>query len=417
MSETTAGERGGAIRPMTPGVEISLGVLTWLAPMLVIALLVALHPERRSVTPVYHAASAAWWTGKDLYRGLGYHYLPQFALLFLPFHWLPVPVGDIVWRFGEAALLAVGVWSLCRQMCLPERSGETSSEEDSCFSLPASRFFLYASLLTMPLCLGALRNGQANAIFAGLWLCAALCLARRNWWAAAVLMALATAIKPLGIVMLLLAAVFYAPVRLRLLAALAVLALFPFLFAPAGYVMGQFHGFFADMKTCAALQQDRFADIGGVFRTFGVELPERLSFMVRFAAGGVFLALWLTGARRLREPFRALWLLALSAAYLMLFNPMNEANSYAILAPALGLWALAALNTPPAGRFGWLTVAISLSMSLLPNILHPLFGNYFALFWHPVMTAIFIGILAWLVLRGVEAWSGKGQTPIGSVVS
>ncbi len=409
MSETAAGERGGVFRPTTPRVEVRLGVLTWLAPMLVIGFLVALNPERRSVTPVYHAASAAWWAGKDLYRGVGvnYHYLPQFALLFLPFHWLPVPVGDILWRFCEAALLAIGVWSFSLQIYLPERSGETSREEASCLALPASRFFLYASLLTMPLCLAALRNGQANAIFAGLWLCAAVCLARHNWWAAAVLMALNIAIKPLGIVMLLLAAVFYAPVRLRLLAALAVLALFPFLFAPAGYVMGQFHGFFANMKTCAALHQDRFADIGGIFRTFGVELPERLSLMVRFAAGGLFLTLWVAAARLLREPFRALWLLALAAAYLMLFNPMNEANSYVILAPVLGLWALAALSSPAVSRFGWLTVGISLSMSLLPNLLHPLFGNYFALFWHPLMTAIFIGVLAWLVLRGVEAWGVK----------
>ena len=55
------------------------------------------------------------------------------------------------------------------------------------------------------------------------------------------------------------------------------------------------------------------------------------------------LGLWLMEARRLGEPFRAMFLLALSTSYLMLFNPMNESNSYVILAPALGLWAVAAI--------------------------------------------------------------------------
>jgi hypothetical protein len=209
----------------------------------------------------------------------------------------------------------------------------------------------------------------------------------------------------LGIVLLLLAAAAYAPLRLRLVAALASLALFPFLFAPPSYVTGQFHAFFANIGQCAAVHQDRFADIGGIVRTFGWELPRRISVLVRCAAGFIFLGLWLKGSRRLREPYRAMWLLALAASYLMLFNPMNEANSYVILAPAIGLWAMAALGAPSMRRFGWMSMAICLSMGILPSVLHPVFGNYFALFWHPVMTILFIGALTRLVL--LEAGSEK----------
>lgn len=410
MSETAVDEQAGRAGRKVSGLETKLGILTWLAPMLVISILVALAPQRHTVTNLYHAAAAAWWAGKDLYHGPGgMNYMPQFAVIFSPFHWLPVPVGDIFWRWCEAALLAAGIWSFSYSIFDIRHAGpgETCGGKNGYHPFTASSSFLYASLLTMPLCLAALRNGQANAILGGLGLYASACLARRRWWAAAALIVLATGIKPLGIVMLLLATVVYAPLRLRLVTALAALALFPFLFAPAGYVTGQFHAFFANIGKCAAVHQDRFADIDGVIRTFGWELPERISVIVRFAAGGIFLALWVAGARRLREPFRAMWLLALAASYLMLFNPMNEANSYVILAPALGLWAVAALSSGPRRWFGWLTVAISLSMSLLPNLLHPVFGNYFALFWHPVMTALFIGILAWLVLREGEAWSGE----------
>jgi hypothetical protein len=94
-----------------------------------------------------------------------------------------------------------------------------------------------------------------------------------------------------------------------------------------------------------------------------------------------------------------MWLLALTAGYLMMFNPNNEPNSYVILAPVLGIWAVAALNSSATRRLGWLMASISLSMSFLPNLLRPVFGNYFALFWHPMMAAVFVGMLIYWLLR------------------
>ena len=82
----------------------------------------------------------------------------------------------------------------------------------------------------------------------------------------------------------------------------------------------------------------------------------------------------------------------------MLFNPMTEANSYVILAPVLGLMALweLARGTP---LLGWLFGGMVLTMGMLPNLLRPLFGNAFALAWHPAMTVGFLSILVWQVLR------------------
>ena len=364
--------------------QMILAVLVWLVPLLVISILVAHNPLHRSVIPVYHRACADWWAGKGLYAGVfGMHYLPEFALIFTPFHWLPVPAGDILWLFCGAVLLATGVWRFQREL----------------FGADIALAFLYASLFTVPLCLGALRNGQANVIFAALTVHVAACLSRRQWWWAASLMVLAIGIKPLGVVLLLLSVVVYAPLRWRLVPALAVLVLLPFLFSPADYVIAQHRAFLANMQVCASIADHRFADIGGIIRTFGWELPTGISKLVRLAAGGLTLGLWLMGARRLCETFRALWLLALTAGYLMLFNPNNEPNSYVILAPALGIWAVVALNSSPTHRLGWLMATISLSMSFLPNLLRPVFGNYFALFWHPLMTAVFVGMLIYWLLR------------------
>ena len=70
--------------------------------------------------------------------------------------------------------------------------------------------------MTMPLCLAALRYGQANAMLAALILHAGACLSRGQWWRASALMVLAFATKPLGIVLPLLAVTVYAPLRWRL---------------------------------------------------------------------------------------------------------------------------------------------------------------------------------------------------------
>jgi hypothetical protein len=90
----------------------------------------------------------------------------------------------------------------------------------------------------------------------------------------------------------------------------------------------------------------------------------------------------------------------------MLFNPMNEENSYAILAPAMAVWATVFLfrfvpeATPGSG---WAIVFMALTMGLLPNIVRPLFHNYFALFWHPLMAIVFVAILCHFVWRSAPA--------------
>jgi hypothetical protein len=51
---------------------------------------------------------------------------------------------------------------------------------------------------------------------------------------------------------------------------------------------------------------------------------------------------------------------------------------------------------------------MALSMGLLPNIVRPLFHNYFALFWHPFMTLVFVALLGCFVWRS-PAQEGTGE--------
>jgi hypothetical protein len=373
--------------PRDPRHALIAALVLWIIPMVVIGIMVAVQPLKRTVMPLYHEAAANWWAHRDLYTGpKGMNYLPHFAVLFSPFHLLPLRVSDVLWRFCAAAMLAGGIWRIVRRL----------------FSSAPERPFLWATLIAMPLCMNALRNGQANATFAGVVLLAIAALIERRWWTSAGLMILAVAVKPLGIVLVLLAPVVYAPLRWRLLIGLAGFAIFPFLFGSPDYVLAQHRAAMTNLQSCAEVTQHRFADINGILRTLGTPLPPETSKIVRVLAGGVTLVLWWLGARRVEEPLRGLWLYALTTAYLMLFNPMNEENSYVIFAPALGLWGVSFLFDPVSAakhRLGWCIAGMAWTMALMPNLLRPLFQNKFALFWHPLMAIFFVVLLAGYLLR------------------
>jgi hypothetical protein len=377
---------------LTPGPQkrrqaFAAALVLWVVPMLVIAALVIHAPLKHTVTMgSYHPSAENWWKRQSLYVGpSGMNYLPHFAILYTPFHLLPLVASEITWRFCAAASLAAGLWFLIRKL----------------FRAGPERPFLWATILAMPLSLAALRNGNANAIFGGVTLLAIVATLQKRWWLAVGWMMLATALKPLGFVLLLLASIYYTPVARRLPAAILGLAIFPFFFGSPDYVISQYRDAWHNLGACAAVTENRFADLNGLLRTFGSPLSPRTSTIVRVLAGGVTAGAWLWGARRLQPALRCLWLYALATAYLMLFNPMTEANSYVILAPALGAWGAYLIFSIDqyVGRLGWAIVVMALSMSLLPNILRPFFGNYFALFWHPAMTLLFLAILIHFIGR------------------
>ncbi|MBI5818768.1 MAG: DUF2029 domain-containing protein [Verrucomicrobia bacterium] len=360
-----------------PRVQTWLALAVWIVPLLVISGMVIHDPSRRSVVPVYHQAVENWWAQQSLYAGWSYHYLPQFAVLFMPFHLLPSPVGDLLWRFFSAGLLVSGIWRLSRQQ----------------FGSEAARAFLLITLLAMPLTLGALRNGQANVLLAALTLQAVACLSPRQWWAAAVFMVLAVAVKLIGIVLILLAVSVYSPLRWRLAFAFAAVAALPFLFGSSSYVISQHREAFEHFGACAAVTGHWYADLGGMVRTFGGELNAGFSKWMRVLAGGALLGVWWLGARRLAEPARAMWLHGLATSYLMLFNPMTETNSYAIVAPAFGWWAVWAWDEPRTRRVAWGWACLCLAAGIVAPLLWRVFGNELALFLRPAMTIVFVAML------------------------
>ena len=204
---------------------------------------------------------------------------------------------------------------------------------------------------------------------------------------------LAVIVKPLGLVILLLAPFVYAPLRWRVLEAALILILSPFLITDIDYVVSQYFASFANLQSCSVVIEHRFADFHGIIRTLGGELPARWAIVIRAVAAIVTLGLWVVVGRRFDEPLRAIWLLAFTTIYLMLFNPMTESNSYVILAPALSIWGLTLLATARYRTLGWCLVGSALSIGLLKEPLRPIWGDNFALIWNPIMALLFFGVL------------------------
>lgn len=387
---------------------IIAGTAVWLWNILVIVtgILVARQPDKSVVTQCYHLASVNWFARGGIYDPVQtMNYLPHFAILFSALDRVPAPWGDILWRLCSVALLATGLARFVGRFCAN--------------ALPL--FFLAATILALPLSAAATRNGQSNVALAGFMLHAAASIASGGWWAAAGLIMMAVIAKPVAIVMALLALAIYRKLWLPMGVCAMALAVFPFLFGPAEYVLGQYHAFFTNLRSCAGPALFDYADITGLLWPFNIQLSTTASLVIRASAGVPALLLCLLGVQRLREPLRALWLLTVAAGYLMLFNPKSESNGYVILAPVLATWAVFFLRQPGRHWMGWAIAIMAFSMGILPNIVRPWFGNKFALVYHPSMTILFLAMLAAWLCRGngtapsliVEA-AGETNSPTDS---
>jgi len=369
-----------------------VGTSLWVLALLVVSVMVARDPARRSVTPVFHLASERWFARQDLYADpRGYHYLPQFALLFAPIHALPPPAGDVLWRALSVLAVLAGFAALAR-LARPEDPG---------------RAYLVAAALALAPCLGAVRNGQTNLAFGGMCLLLAAALAAGRSNAAALWIVLLVALKPLGLVFALLAPWPYPRLRRPLLVALAALAALPFLAAPPAYAMAQYRSAAAHLAGWSGTTENRFADFTALLRAAGVSLSPGGALVLRAAAGLATLLLWLRAASRSSEPWRALTLVLLATAYLMLFNPMTEKNSYAIAAPVLAFTAAVLLAEGPGRRAGVFLAAVLVSVGVLPELLWRVTRD-FGLWWDPLsLAAVAIFLAAAIVRRGTVFPAGE----------
>jgi hypothetical protein len=353
----------------------------WLVPAAAIAVLVAVNPYHRTVTLIYHEAVANWWARQAVYTGpSGFNYLPLFLPIFGLFACLPFVVCDILWRWAALVGLGFGLWRCCGLMAGTNRF----------------RAFAVITILSLPICLGALRNGQSSAQLAACLVLATWCLHAQHWWRASLWLCLSLVCKPLGIPAIGLAVMAFPRIGWRVAVGLAVVVVAPYLFGSPAYVNEQYAAFAKNIAQCFDTGHRTFADVNGILKVLNFKLTGSVSLIVRVTAGAA-MAVGCWFVRTLGVDIRrALLWLGFTGIYIMLFTPMNETNSYVMLAPALGLWAWWHVENG-ATRTAQAIAVMPLTMALLPNLVRPVFGkingNEFAKFLDPLLTVIFLAIL------------------------
>ncbi|MDA1196081.1 MAG: hypothetical protein O2894_13000, partial [Planctomycetota bacterium] len=313
-----------------PGTPTRRAWATWIVFTCVICALVAARPHRSHVTLTYFPTAATWWEAEaPIYtEGIaGYLYPPQSLYLFSPF--LAFPEGaprEVAWRLFGLALFAFGLARFVRRVRPPD-AGVT---------------FEITTLLVLVGTASSARNGQTNLHLAGALLHAASELVDRRHTRATLWLLLALLAKPLALVPILLAGALVAPMRWRLLVGLAAFAVLPLLHVDLEYASSQYRDALSKLARSAQPGTKPYEDLVGLLRTIGLEPPQA----VRTALGLVFALgalLWLRFGLRRSQLADGAWLWgAVAAAYLMLFNPRTETNSYVILVPWAALLAAAA---------------------------------------------------------------------------
>lgn len=294
----------------------------WLIFVVVVTCCVIVAPGYRSVTTAYRAGAERWLAGETLYdnTGTGFIYLPHAALTFVPIAQLPLPLGEMLWRWINMGLLAMGVFRLVR---LAGGDG---------------RVLLITSIVTVLLSLSVARNGQSTLPLIGLLLLAAADISDERWWRATWLLVIAFAIKPLAIVLLLLALALNRPLWWRLPIGLVVMVLAPFAMQRPSYVVDQYVACTVMLRTVFEKGQSGYwPQLFGMLKVAGWDIPSFAQQLLRMLAALATLGGCWWGTRHLSAARAAIYLYSFSACYLMLFNSRTELNTYAMVGPTYGL--------------------------------------------------------------------------------
>ncbi len=301
---------------------------------------------QRSDCLIYYLAARNWWRGTNLFAFNfnidGFLYFPQFAILYTPFELLGMTIGQIVWRVGGLALLTWGIWRFAK-LFSPQRT---------------TLMFALATIAALPPSVASLRNGEANLHIAAFMLLAAADLSERKWWWATFWMTLGLMIKPIMIVMLLLSAAVYRPVIWRLAIAILLAVVFPFAFQRPEYVIEQYRSYL-HWTQLATEPPNLFCNIRGLFGCLGWVMSQPMFKIIGAIAAAATLGLCLMAGRMWKEPWRALFVFGYAAAYLVLFNPRTESNSYVILAPVVALLAAVFVALIPRPRMATILYVIA----------------------------------------------------------
>jgi hypothetical protein len=306
--------------------------ISWAVLIVTISLLI-LAGSDHSVLSAYRDAALQWFAGRDIYNstGHGFLYLPSAAILFAPVAKLPIAASEIVWRVLTIGSFAVGIRRL------------------STFAGRARAVDLFPlmTLAALPPALSCARNGQSTLIMMALMMLAVVDLAATESggprrWRATLWLSLSLAFKPLSAVMILVVGALDRRMAWRLFVGVALVLLFPFLTQTPHYVAAQYVKsleMFRASSHCGMIEL--WAQPFSVLSLMGINVAESVQTLIRALAAFAALFLCWQAQRRHDSAQAVEYLFSFSVLYILLFNPRTENNTYAMLGPAIGIFAVA----------------------------------------------------------------------------
>ncbi|MBV9733774.1 MAG: DUF2029 domain-containing protein [Verrucomicrobia bacterium] len=379
----------------------NIGALAvWIIILLGLAVRTLANPNRATAFTVYRLAGIHWLNAQHLYGDWrGFVYSPLAAVFFTPFGLLLPGWGNLCWTWFSAAIFLLGVRALLSSGIYPGVK-------------PQYLGIVY--LLLVPLVLGNLDTGQANPTVIGLMLLAVAAVPAERWGVAALCVAAATYLKiyPLAVGLILF---LMAPRRLgwRLLLALVVLGILPFLFQHWSYVSQQYHEWIstrsADDRRLYPIK-DVPLDLWFLLVRLGhLPIPGFVYSAFQILSGGAIALFCLVGVWKDWPKERLLaGILALVCIWTTLCGPATELQTYVLLAPAVVLTLLDALpsSRPLWLRAGLLVVYLLMVLAVARTSFLPSQKGLWILTIQPVAAILFLICCLVLFLQG-SLWCGE----------
>jgi hypothetical protein len=389
-------EQGGLDLPLSENNAERSAWIGWIVLFLVTAAII-IGGSGRTVVPAYREGALSWIAGEIIYKhpGVGgFPYLPQAAILFIPFSLSSVIAGEVAWRLVNIAVFALGIFHFAGLAGV--RSGKM--------------FFPLMTLVTLPMAWDCARNGQATLAMTGLMLLAVVEVAQQRWWRATLWLSLGISVKPLMVVLVMLIMAIDRPMSWRIAVGMVVTALAPFLAQHPGYVIEQYVACWNHFTTAAHVG----ATEGGwtspfhALRLIGVAIPEMVQTALRLAAAFGTLILCWQSRRRHDAVGSAVFIFSLSVAYLILFSPRTENNTYAMLGPAIAVFLAGAFLAEQRSREGILLSGLAITIlggRVIERALTPHAGTSWV---SPLIAVCFTAYLMVRYFRDMREPQGQG---------
>ncbi|MBV9008882.1 MAG: DUF2029 domain-containing protein [Verrucomicrobia bacterium] len=372
----------------------SAALIAWTAAFVVVVTRAIRLPNRALLLYIYEEGGQHWIHGQALYGNIPgrFVYGPLAAPFFAAILHLPgllqapvwIAINTFVFLAGAIALLRSGLYSI------------------------HVRYHGLALLLLLPLVLGNLDMTQANPLVIGFVMLATAAATRGKWSLAAICIGIAASFKVYPIVVGLLFVVL-APRRFtwRLLIALLVLGLLPFLYQTVGYVRDQYHLWFTTL-----VHDNRFSyqittapiDLWLLLVRLGHLPIAPATYEVIQVLSGASIALFcLAGRLRAWSERRLLvGVFSFACIWMTLLGPATEGLTYILLAPAVVLMTLDAdrLLQPVWLRMLCLLSLLLLLLTVSKNSLAPHLFGVWTRGMQPVAALMFTAYCACTLLNG-----------------